>query len=135
MLRHFVAYAVVLVAFLAIDFVWLGYVAREFYKSQMGDLLAPQPLLTPAAAFYLLYAAGLVFFAVAPGLREQSWRVALLNGAALGLIAYATYDLTNLAVVRGWPAMLSVVDLAWGACLSAAAAAIGYFAAASLPAA
>lgn len=134
MLRYLLAYVVTLVAFVGIDFVWLGFVARDFYRTQLGDLLAPKPLLIPAAAFYLSFAAGLVIFAVAPALRDQSWKVALVSGLLFGFFAYGTYDLTNLATLRDWSPSLAMVDLAWGAALSAIVATIGYFAASALPA-
>ena len=129
MVRYLVAYAAVLVAFLAIDMVWLLVVAREFYRSRLGALMAPSPLLAPAAAFYGLFALGLVIFAVAPALREASWRAALSNGLMFGFFAYATYDLTNLATLRDWSQSLSLVDMIWGAVLSGTCATIGYFAA------
>ena len=135
MLRYCAAYAAVLAAFCAIDFVWIGVVARDFYKAQLGAMMAPQPLLVPAALFYLCFALGLVVFAVAPGLRDNSWRTALASGLMFGFFAYGTYDLTNLATLRDWPQTLSIVDLAWGTALSGLVAAIGYFAAESLPAA
>ena len=135
MLRYVVAYAAVLVAFLAIDLVWLGVIARDFYKAHLAAMMAPRPLLVPAALFYLSFALGLVIFAVVPGLRDSSWRTALASGLMFGFFAYGTYDLTNLATLRDWSQTLSIVDLAWGTALSGVAAAIGYFAAAALPAA
>lgn len=129
MLRHLVIYAATLVAFLAIDFVWLGFVAREFYKNQLGALMLERPMLGVALAFYLVYAIGIVVLAVMPGVREDSWKTAAGLGALLGLVAYGTYDLTNLSTLKGWPVAMSVVDMIWGACLTAVAATAGYFAA------
>lgn len=124
-----VAYLASAVAFLAADMLWLGVVARDLYRAQMGDLLAPNPNLAAAAAFYGLYIAGVLYFAVWPALASGSWTAALVSGAILGLLAYGTYDLTGLAVLRGFPATLAVIDMAWGAALTAAAATAGYFAA------
>ena len=116
-------YLIALVLLLAIDLVWLGWVARSFYVAQLGDLMRPQPGLVAAGLFYAIYAAGLVHFAVLPGLREDCWPSALAQGALLGLVAYATYDLSNLATLKGWPFALSMVDLAWGTALSGVVAA------------
>ncbi len=117
------AYLVTLVLFAAIDFVWLGVLARGFYAGQLGELLAPRPDLVAAALFYLVYAGGLVHFAVLPGLRAGGWAAALGQGAILGFVAYATYDLSNLATLKGWPLSMTLVDLVWGTVLSGAVAA------------
>eukprot|EP01032_Pedospumella_encystans_P024250 gene24250-27432_t len=95
----------------------------------LRDLMLAQPRFMAAAAFYLVYAAGTVFLAVAPGLRALSWQTAALHGAVLGFIAYATYDLTNYAILKAWPLGLALADIAWGALLTAMAAAAGYLAA------
>lgn len=125
-MRATVGYAAVLIAFVAIDAAWLGWIARDFYRERMGDLMAEKPNMIAAAAFYLLYPAGLVFFALLPALDVQSWTTALLRGALFGLFAYATYDLTNLAVIRNWSTSLSLIDMAWGAALSGVAVLAGY---------
>src|SRR5690349_9592979 len=106
------AYIVSLVLMVAIDLLWLGVVARSFYVAQLGELMLPQPGLVAAAAFYVIYAVGLVYFAVQPGLRGGGWMSALGHGALLGLIAYATYDLSNLATLKGWPTTFVLVDIA-----------------------
>lgn len=119
-------YLLTLIAFLAIDGVWLGVVARTLYSKHLGYLLAPKTVWPAAILFYLLYVVGVLVFAVMPGLEAGSLARAVLLGALFGLIAYATYDLTNLATVRGWPVLITVIDLVWGTVLSAAVAAIGY---------
>lgn len=96
---------------------------------QMGDLMAIQVKMIPAVIFYLLYLLGLVVFAISPALKEQSWVVAMSLGLLLGLIAYASYDLTNMATLKEWSISLTVVDIAWGAFVSAMAAVAGFFAA------
>ena len=112
--------------FFLIDLVWLGLVARGFYRDQMGSLMA-DPISWPAGVlFYLLWVAGLIFFAVAPALQAGEWTRALLFGAAFGFITYATYDLTNLATLRDWPLTLTVVDMAWGTVLGAVVATASY---------
>jgi len=110
---------VTLVVFLALDGIWLGLVAPDFYRAQLGDLLAPQLDLRAAAAVYLLLVLGLVEFVITPGLRAGSLRRAVARGALFGLVAYATYDLTNLATLAGWPLAVVLVDLAWGTLLCA----------------
>ncbi len=119
-------YAITLVGFLAIDFVWLAFVARGFYRSQLGFLLSDQPNWWAAVVFYLLFVAGLLVFAVIPGLQTGSLRNALLLGAFFGLVTYATYDLTNLATVKNWPWIVTVVDMAWGMVLAASVTGFGY---------
>jgi uncharacterized membrane protein len=105
-----------------LDGIWLGAVARGFYRRHLGYLMADTPNWAAAGAFYVLYAIGVAVFAVQPGVDAGSALSALWRGALFGLVAYATYDLTNMATVRGWPAILTVVDLSWGTVLSAAVA-------------
>lgn len=115
-----------LAVFLAIDFAWLGFVARGFYRRHLGYLLADQPNWWAAGVFYLLFVAALNVFVVLPALQAQSlWR-AILLGALFGLTTYATYDLTNHATVRDWPWIVTAIDLTWGTVLSAAVATAGY---------
>ena len=121
-------YFAILAAFLAIDAVWLGLVARSFYKKHLGYIMAPSPNWIAAAIFYLIFIAGIMFLAVLPGLKEGSIKAALLRAALLGLVAYATYDLTNLAVVKDWPVIVTVVDLIWGTALSTALGWVGFMA-------
>lgn len=128
MLYYLKIYLCALVGFLAIDLVWLGVVARSFYRKQLGFLLADQPNWWAAIIFYLLFVAGMLVFAVAPGLQAGSLRKALLLGGFFGLITYATYDLTNLATVKNWPWLVTVVDMAWGTILAASVSGIGYMA-------
>jgi uncharacterized membrane protein len=121
---YLTAYVLALLAFVAIDFIWLSSMAGVLYKPSLGDMLAPAFRPAPAVLFYLVYAAGLTFFAVRPGLARGSLATAIVHGAAFGFVAYATYDLTNQATLKNWPTILTVADLAWGSLLSAAAAGI-----------
>jgi uncharacterized membrane protein len=115
---HLRLYLLTLAIFLVIDLTWLGVVARGFYRSQLGSMLRADVQWGAAFAFYALYAAGILVFAVLPGLeRGEPLRAAAL-GALLGLVAYAAYDLTNLATLTGFPARLVVVDLVWGTALT-----------------
>jgi uncharacterized membrane protein len=107
-----------LAAFFVIDMLWLGLVARGFYRKHLGFLLSPSPNWAAAIIFYLLFVFGLVVFAVLPGLQAASLGKALLLGALFGLVTYATYDLTNLATVKDWPLVVTVVDMIWGTLLA-----------------
>ncbi len=121
-------YLTAVVAFLAIDMVWLVFVARGFYRKHLGFLLADQPNWWAAGVFYLLFLAGLLVFAVMPGLQAGSLRRAVLLGGFFGLVTYATYDLTNHATVKGWPWIVTVVDMTWGTVLAASVSAAAYLA-------
>ena len=119
-------YAVSTVAFFAIDMFWLGVVARGFYRRQLSGLLADQVNWAAAITFYLLYIAGIVFFVTLPAARAGSLTRALAAGAFFGLVAFATYDLTNIATLKGWPVAVTVADICWGMVLAASVAAAGY---------
>jgi len=115
MLTYLLAYVIALVLFLIVDAIWLTTMGASLYRATLGDILAPAVRLGPAIAFYLLFPIGIVVFAVAPGLRSGSAAEAVLYGALLGLITYATYDLTNFATLRNWSLKITVIDLAYGA--------------------
>ncbi len=112
--------------FFAIDLVWLGVVASGFYQKHLGHLLRPDVLWAPALAFYTVYIAGILVFAVLPGLEAGSLGRTVALGAFLGLFAYATFDLTSMALFRDFPGIVVVVDLAWGTVLTATVAAAGF---------
>lgn len=120
-----VAYVSTAIVFFGLDFFWLGRVATGFYRSQLGEMMRDRPDFIAAGLFYLVYVAGIVYFAVGPALAGGGLRQAALAGAILGLIAYGTYDITNLATLRNWPLIMSLVDLAWGTLLTATAATAG----------
>ena len=119
-------YLIALPVFFAIDMVWLVFVARNFYQKQIGFLMKPDVGWIPAFAFYLLFIAGLVTFVVSPAVDKQSWLHALIFGALFGLITYSTYDLTNLATLKDWPVLVTIVDLIWGTVLAASVSVITY---------
>ena len=121
-----IAYAASAVAFFALDFIWLSLAVPRIYKPLLGTMLRDSPNLPVAAAFYLVYVIGIVVFAVLPAASAGSWLMALGLGALLGLVAYGTYDFTNLSTMKDWPVMVSLVDLAWGVSVSAVAALVGY---------
>jgi uncharacterized membrane protein len=129
MRRYVIAYLATLVALCLADFLWLGVVAAGFYRDALGALLRTEPRWDAALAFYLLYVVGIVVFCVRPALDAGAPRRAVGLGALLGLVAYGTYDLSNLATLQGWPAIVTVVDIAWGALVTAVAAFAGALAA------
>ena len=120
-------FLIALPVFFAIDMVWLGLVAKNFYKDQIGFLMTPNINWTAAIIFYLIFIAGLVLFVISPAMEKGSWIYAILFGASFGFITYATYDLTNLATLKDWPLMVTIVDLIWGAVLAASVSTITYF--------
>jgi uncharacterized membrane protein len=111
-------YLIILIAFFAIDMIWLGLVARAFYREHLGFLLAPNTNWIAAIIFYLLFILGILVFVVVPGLEDNSLKTTLLRAALFGLVTYATYDLTNLATVKDWPVLVTIVDMIWGTVLS-----------------
>ena len=115
-------------AFFAIDMVWLGLVARGFYQKHLGFLLRTNPNWSAAIVFYLLFVFGLLVFVVVPSLEAGSTKKVLILGALFGLITYATYDLTNLATVKDWPWVVTVVDLLWGGILATSVSYLGFLA-------
>lgn len=119
-------YLITLPVFLAIDFVWLTLIARKFYAQHLGYLMKTNVNYAAAGLFYLLFVVGLVVFSVLPALEKSSWTQALFLGALLGLISYATYDLTNLATVKDWPLIVTIVDMVWGIVLGASVSLISY---------
>ena len=121
----FIGYIAALGSLAVLDALWLGLVSRDFYKERLGQLLLDQPNWSVAILFYLIHAVGIVVFPVA---LATSWLSAALYGALFGFVVYAAYDLTNLATLRGWPMAVSLVDLAWGAVVSAAACVAAYLA-------
>jgi uncharacterized membrane protein len=119
-------YFISLPIFFIIDLVWLGFIAKNFYKEQIGHLMSPEVRWGAAVFFYFLYLFGLVFFAISPAIKENSWIQALFYGALFGFICYATYDLTNLATLIKWPLKVVYYDLAWGCFISGIVSLITY---------
>lgn len=122
------AYGGTALVFFGLDLLWLTVLGIGFYRAEIGPLLLDRPNLVPAGVFYLFYIAGIVGFAVMPAINAQSWIWALVAGVALGLLAYGTYDMTNLSTLKGWSLKISIIDLVWGGFLSGAAALAGYWA-------
>jgi uncharacterized membrane protein len=126
-LRHSIAYVATAVVFLGADYIWLNR-AIGFYRNSLGDLLSAKPNLSAAAALYLIYFVGIVVFSVMPAARDEAWMSAILLGGLLGLVAFATYDLTNLATLDRWPLTVAVVDMAWGTFVTALSSLAGFIA-------
>ena len=120
-------YFIALPIFLLVDMVWLVLVARGFYSKQIGFLMKTNINWTSAIIFYLLFVVGLVLFVINPAIDKKSWQQAILLGALFGLITYATYDLTNLATLKDWPLLVTIVDLFWGTILAATVSVLTYF--------
>jgi uncharacterized membrane protein len=126
MSQYLKLFAIALPTFLVIDLVWLGVLARPFYQSQLGPLMREDVNWAPAFLFYGIFVAGIVILAVWPAVERESFWHAVTLGAVLGLVAYAAYDLTNLATLTGFPPAMAVVDLIWGTVLTGAVSAITY---------
>lgn len=120
-------YLVTLVIFFLVDILWLTVISRNLYKKYLGYIMTPNVNWVAAIVFYILFIAGLVFFVINPALAKGDLLYAILAGGFFGLIAYGTYDLTNLATLKDWPVLITVVDLLWGTFLNAATAGITFF--------
>jgi uncharacterized membrane protein len=119
-------FLITLPVFFAIDMLWLGVIARDFYRDQIGSLMKADVNWWAAILFYLIFIAGMVFFVIAPAFKKRSWRHALFVGAIFGFVTYATFDLTALALLKDWPLLITLVDLAWGTVLSATVCLISF---------
>lgn len=122
----FKLYAIALPVFLVIDSIWLVLIAKNFYSKHIGYLMAKNPNLVAALIFYLIFIGGLIFFVISPALDKKLLSHALIAGAFFGLVTYSTYDLTNLATVKDWPLIVTIIDLIWGMTLSAVVSAVTY---------
>lgn len=120
-------YLLTIPVFFAIDILWLGVVAKKFYQNYLGHLLAEQVNWVAAIIFYLMYIAGIIYFAVSPALDKNSVNEALIKGALFGFITYATYDFTNWATLKSWPVTVVFVDVVWGTVLCGLVASISYY--------
>ncbi len=124
--KYLLTYLFTVPVFFAIDMVWLGVVAKNLYQKELGKFLSEKPNWTAAIIFYLLYIVGIIILAVAPAVEKQSLLKAIVLGGVFGGLAYATYDLTNLATLKNWPIKIVVIDIIWGIILTASAAGISY---------
>jgi len=122
-----ILYGLTVPVFFAVDMVWLGLIARTFYRKHIGHLMAGQVNWPAALIFYFLFIAGILVFAVLPAVEKGSFGRAVLLGALFGLFTYATYDLTNLATLKDWPLIVTVADILWGMVLTATVSGAGYW--------
>lgn len=120
-------YLVALVAFFAIDLTWLGVIAKELYKNELGFVMSERPNWLVAIMFYLVFIVGIVFFVISPAVEKNSWMYALFVGMFFGFITYATYDLTNLATLKDWPVKIAIIDILWGSVLCGSVSIITFF--------
>ena len=108
---------------------WLGVIARNFYREKLGFIFTGEVNWAAAVIFYLIYIVGIMYFSILPGMDGGNWKMVLLNGAILGFLCYATYDLTNMATIKQWPLIVVFVDIAWGSVLTGSVAVLSYLAA------
>lgn len=120
-------YLIAISIFFLIDMVWLGLIAQKFYAQQIGFLMKTSVNWWAAIIFYLIFIFGLVIFVITPAVEKNSWQQALIFGALFGFVCYATYDLTNLAVAKDWPLLVTIVDMIWGAFLASSVSTLTYF--------
>jgi len=119
-------YLIALPVFFIIDMIWLGLVAKNFYRSQIGFLMKTNINWLAAIIFYFLFIAGLVFFVLSPAIEKRSLSYAIMAAIFYGLLTYSTYDLTNLATLKDWPLLVTIVDIIWGMILSVSVSLITY---------
>ena len=126
MVKYLTAYLATAAVFLIADLVWLSR-TLGLYRRAIGEMMLETPKWKAAVSFYLIYIVGIVFFVVAPGRPAESWTSVLLSGALFGLIAFATYDMTNLATLKRWSLQMSLIDMAWGTFVTAISGLSGFF--------
>ena len=126
MIFYLKLYALTIPVFFVVDMIWLGVVAKGFYRRNLGFILSADVNWAAAVVFYLIYIAGILFFAVRPAVAENSLREAVWLGALFGFFTYATYDLTNMATIKNWPIVVVIVDMLWGVCLCSLVAGVSY---------
>lgn len=127
MLKFLPAYISTIIVMFVLDLIWLSQLAQPIYKAGIGHLMATQPKLGFAALFYLVFVFGLIWFAVRPNVHIKGLKSTFIAGAVFGFFVYASYDLTNLALLKDWPLKLSLIDMTWGILLSGFCAAVGKF--------
>lgn len=122
-----IIYLMTTLVFFAVDIAWLGFIARDFYRNKLGNVVDVNIHWPAAIVFYLIYIAGILIFAILPALKMGSLQTAIAWGALFGFFTYATYDLTNMATIRKWPLKVVVVDMTWGTILSATVAGVTFW--------
>jgi len=125
-MEYILMYLIAFAIFFVIDLLWLGVFAKKLYNKHLGYILADKVNWPAAIIFYLLFMFGVVYFAIVPAVREETITLALFNGAIFGFLAYATYDLTNLATLKDWPLKVTIIDLIWGTSIGTVTAILTY---------
>lgn len=126
-MKYIALFLITLTVFLTLDMIWLGVVAKNFYRQKLSFIFTGEVNWTAALVFYAIYVLGILYFAVYPGLLSGNWKLVCINGSILGLLCYATYDLTNLATIKQWPFKVVWVDILWGTLLTGSVALLSYF--------
>jgi len=125
--KLFISYLLTTLVFFAIDMVWLGFIAKDLYRKYLGNFLSDKVNWTAAIIFYLLFIVGIFYFSILPAVEKNSLTKAIISGAFLGILTYATYDLTNLATLKDWPLTIVFIDIAWGALLTGMVSMAGFY--------
>lgn len=133
MLRYLILYAITVAIFFAIDILWIGVIAKNLYREKLGFILSDKVNWAAAIIFYLIYIGGIIYFAVAPAIQAHSLSTAIMNGVLLGILCYATYDLTNMATIAQWPLSITIIDIIWGGFLTGSCATLSYLVSTKLP--
>lgn len=125
-MKYFLLFILTTIVFFSIDLLWLGVIAKKLYREKLGFILSEEVNWIAAIVFYLIYIGGILYFAVIPALENSEWQQALINGALLGFLCYATYDLTNMATIAKWPLQIVVIDIVWGTVLTGSVSILSY---------
>ncbi|MCC6584937.1 MAG: DUF2177 family protein [Chitinophagales bacterium] len=128
-MKYIALFFITTLIFFAIDMLWLGVIAKNFYREKLSFIFTGEVNWQAAFIFYILYIVGILYFVIIPGFTHHDWKTVLFNGAFLGFLCYATYDLTNMATIKQWPLIVVVVDIIWGTVLTGSVAVLSYFAA------
>ena len=131
-MKYFLLFVITTVIFFAIDMLWIGVIAKNFYREKLSFIFTGDVRWVPAIIFYLIFIAGIIYFVIIPGFTHHNWKIVLMNGAFLGLLCYATYDLTNMSTIKQWPLIVTLVDIVWGTFLTATVSITSYFVAIKL---
>ncbi|MEL7468894.1 MAG: DUF2177 family protein [Pseudomonadota bacterium] len=131
-MEYLAGYIAALLLFVVLDLVWIKFVMRPIFTRSLGDLMLEDPRMTPAIVFFILYQMGILYLAVMPAVEADSWALAGLHGALIGLIAYGTYESTNLATLKRWTSKMAAIDVSWGVVSSTLTALFGFLTVSSL---
>lgn len=125
-MRFFLIYLITFSVFIVVDLIWLGFIAKDLYRENIGFIMSKKPNWAAALVFYFIFIFGLVYFVINPALESGEFMDALLRGLLFGFITYSTYDLTNLATLEGWPIKITIIDLIWGTSLGGLVSTISF---------